>query len=546
MAYSSTPVPIPESKKITFNKQYVLLTLEDVYDPAKKYNVRKKVQIGKKVSDGEMLPNDNYFVYFPSEDHLPEPDPDHDDTQKVGGVALVRGLVDKLSLFEKLSSVFGLDKTEMILDLATYMCLSGTSVMQHFEAWGYEHPLFSDTAVSDCTISRFLGNSISEKDIFEFFKVWTHDLDNEETLYINGDATNMNTDSRGIELAEYGYAKEDKSKKQVNIALAAAVNSLLPLFYDLYPGSYNDISEFPYLLRMAHDLGFENIGFVLDRGYFSRENLRDLHSKGYQMIMMLKGNNRCVREMIRQYGTELKSDWKNWIPAQGVYGKTVYAPLYKGESINYYCHIYYDERMGADQRVDLLEDIKKWEADLIDGIERGVIKADEASRYARYFNLEVDQSSGLVTGYTENTENIKEAMEECGFFVIASSEDKSAEEVILIYRNRDEVEKLFESIKTGLDCRRFRVHSDVSLRSKVFVVFIASIIRSQIYRSMKSVKGNDKKNYTVPAVIKELEKVKVIRQNDGRFVRVRKLTAEQKKLLKAVGVTEKEVDKIVK
>ena len=95
-------------------------------------------------------------------------------------------------------------------------------------------------------------------------------------------------------------------------------------------------------------------------------------------------------------------------------------------------------------------------------------------------------------------------------------------------------------------CKRFRVHSDESLGSKVFIVFIATILRSQIYTRMKKIRDDDKKHFTVPAVIKELDKILAIRQDDDEsFIRNRKLTALQKKILKEFGVTEKDIDKLI-
>lgn len=545
MAYRTNSVPIPEGK-ITYNKSYVLLTLEDKYDPAKKYNVRKKVMIGKKCEDGSMFPNDNYFKYFPSEDSLAEPEEDRCDAQRVGAVSFVNKLIDKLSLYDKLSLVFGDDAARQIVDLAMYMCLSGSSTMQHFTSWGYDHPLYSGSAVSDSTISRFLQDSITDEQIMDFFKEWNQELDTGDTLYINCDPTNMNSDAKGIELVEYGYAKDDPSKPQINIALAAIHETNLPVFYDLYAGSYNDVSEFSFMLRMAKDLGYKNIGFILDRGHFSRENLREINSLGYQTIMMIKDNNLCAEAIIKEYGESLKKDVTKWIPEHKVYGVTIISNLYNGDSTEYHCHLYYSEEAGAYQRISLADILKKYERELARGVKEKSLRDSEAKKYAKYFDLEIDPESKLVTGFRMNINRVNEKLDQCGFFLIASSEKEDAEEVLTIYRERDGVEKLFASIKTGMDCDRFRVHSDERLRSKVFIVFVATILRSQFYNLMKTIKGKDKKHYTVPAAIKELEKVVAIRDNDDSFIRKRKLTSLQKKILKAVGVTEKELDEFIK
>ena len=66
--YFSPPVKVPAvSGKIVRKKQgactYVLFETERVYDPKRRFNVPKRVIIGKLLSDGEddlMLPNVNF------------------------------------------------------------------------------------------------------------------------------------------------------------------------------------------------------------------------------------------------------------------------------------------------------------------------------------------------------------------------------------------------------------------------------------------------------------------------------------------------------
>ena len=71
--YFSTPVKVPAvSGKIVRKKQgactYVLFETERVYDPKRRFNVPKRVIIGKLLSDGEddlMLPNERFLKHFP-------------------------------------------------------------------------------------------------------------------------------------------------------------------------------------------------------------------------------------------------------------------------------------------------------------------------------------------------------------------------------------------------------------------------------------------------------------------------------------------------
>lgn len=83
-----------------------------------------------------------------------------------------------------------------------------------------------------------------------------------------------------------------------------------------------------------------------------------------------------------------------------------------------------------------------------------------------------------------------------------------------------------------------RVHSNEALSSKVFIQFIALILRSRIYTALKE-KMLKKPNYvTVPDTLKELEKIVMIHQLNGVYRLDHAVTATQKTILDAFGLNE--------
>lgn len=48
------------------------------------------------------------------------------------------------------------------------------------------------------------------------------------------------------------------------------VNNREPLFCEKYPGSIVDISQLKLMLNKAQGYGYKKVGFILDRGYFSK------------------------------------------------------------------------------------------------------------------------------------------------------------------------------------------------------------------------------------------------------------------------------------
>ena len=73
---------------------------------------------------------------------------------------------------------------------------------------------------------------------------------------------------------------------------------------------------------------------------------------------------------------------------------------------------------------------------------------------------------------------------------------------------------------------------------------MALIIRNKFYTYLKDQmrKSQKKDNFmTVPAALKELEKIEMIRQSDGNYRLDHAVTATQKKILKAFDMTERNI-----
>ena len=104
---------------------------------------------------------------------------------------------------------------------------------------------------------------------------------------------------------------------------------------------------------------------------------------------------------------------------------------------------------------------------------------------------------------------------------------------------QDRSEKLFRTDKSYLGNKSIQVQSDESVDAKIFIEFVALIIRNKIYTCLKDamLENDNKANYmTVPAAIKELEKIEMIRQLDNRYRLYHAVTANQKTILKGFGI----------
>lgn len=535
----------PKTTKIQSRNgiRYVYQVIGTTYNKEKKYTTDKRVCIGKMIDDEYMIPNEKFNEYYPELVMSEVEAPMFSDTLKVGAIILIERIMKDLQLDQLIESVFE-NKASCIKDIINYMLIDETSVFQYYPDFMYNHPSYEGKIRSDSMISKMLKEDIDEESIKMFLKAWNKMNSGIEEVYISYDSTNMNTCAKGIELAEYGYAKDDDEKTQVNISYVINQENSLPLFYEVYNGSVIDNTQCSYMIEKVKEFGYEKIGVIVDRGYFSKKNIDELRKNDYAFILMVKDNTKSVQEGIAEEGVSLRLNNKYYIPIHRVYGTTIKKRLFEKDKEEVYVHLYYDNVRAEETRNEWLGYVYKMEKELDKKVEEKIVKAEKLERYKKLFKLKYD-GYGYLKSYTRNEEKIQEYTDKLGYFSIITSKEMSAEEALSIYRDRDSIEKMFRSIKSNFDYDKFGVHNDSSLIAKTHMVFMASIVRSVMGQKLKELVMKDKKSYTIPASIRELEKIEVTKNTLGKYIRKYALTSKQKAILKAFELDEKEMDKMI-
>lgn len=166
-------------------------------------------------------------------------------------------------------------------------------------------------------------------------------------------------------------------------------------------------------------------------------------------------------------------------------------------------------------------------------------------KYSKYYYLHYDKSGKVFLMPEEKTSVTERQLNLCGYFVIVTSEKMTAKEALHIYKSRDFSEKAFRGDKSYLGDKSMRTHSMESTSAKIFVEFVAMIIRNKFYTCLadEMKRLGKKPNYmTVPAAIKELEKIELTRQTDNIYRLDHAVTSVQKKILNAFGLTDKNIE----
>ena len=538
-------VKVPTVKgKITRRKKlnvvYIEYEYDRVYDPSRKYTFPKRVTIGK-LSDTDpelMKPNQNFLKYFPDAE-LPESKnrTSRSSCLRVGAYFVLRKLIEECSLKDILGKYFGSRDMGLFLDLAVYSIIAENNAAQYYPDYTYNHPLFTEKMkqYSDSTVSDFL-NSVTDDQSTGFLNTWNESRNYREKIYISYDSTNKNCQVGDIKMVEFGHPKVDMGEPVFNYAVAYDTHNQEPLFYEKYPGSLNAISQLQFMLDKASGYGYKKIGFILDRGYFSCENIQYMDKCGYSFVIMVKGMSALVNELILENKGTFENKRVNNIYEYGVYGKTIRHKLYASDKKERYFHLYHSISKESAERIEIENRINQ----MTQYLKKYQNKVKEfGPGFEKYFNLHYDEKSQAFILPEERCSVVERELDLAGYFCIVTSEKMSAKEAIELYKSRDVSEKLFRGDKSYLGNKSIRVYSEESARAKIFVEFVAMIVRCKMYIKLKEeMKKLDKKlNYmTVPAAIKELEKIEMVRQLDNIYRLDHAVTANQKVILKAFGL----------
>ena len=544
MAKQNMVVEAPPGS-LFYGNGYVYINVESSYDPSVKYTRSKRLCIGKNIDNKTMHANKNYISLF-AKDSLPDA-PARSDLLAMGTPLLLKKAASDSRLDSALLAVFDSDETNLILDLAAYTLSEETDAFQHFPTYGFHTALMSDSVVSDSTISRFLREAIKPSAIQHFLDEWSEQNTGEGRAYLCYDSTNVNCVADGVSLAEMGHAKDDPTKPQINLEYVVRQEDGLPLIYRDYPGSIVDVTQCSDMIETIKALGYHDIVAICDRGYISKDNLTDFDNAGIGFLLLLKACD-ATKELIAKYGKKVRLRSDAYIEEHDLYGLTVRHRLFGNSGPCRYLHIIWSQEIADKGRRSIMKTVSEIEKTLTKMVKKGThLSIQKEKEYGKYFDIEIFPRTRKIKSFERNSKAIDNAIELEGFHVLASSDEITCSEAINAYSKRDCVEKTFRALKTNTGMDTLRGHSNANIDGRFFILFIASILRSIVFHSSRSLRVKDRKNYTVSAIVKELNKIAaVIDYKTGQYDRRYKLTAKQKAMLSCFDLSEYDVDEYAK
>ena len=423
---------------------------------------------------------------------------------------------------------------KQILSIAYYLVLEDQNPLFRFKKWAaiHRHPFGKDIPSQRSTE---LFQSVTEEAKMHFFRL--QGKRRAEKEYWAYDSTSISSRSETLRQVKYGKNKDDDHLPQINLALVFGEKSKLPFYYRKLAGNVPDVKTIQELLRELDVLGYEKIKLVMDRGYYSAENINALFKKHLKFLCGTSSALSFAKDFIREIGSRKDHyEYYNSNLELYVFTKTIAWDYeqerpYKGDVVKeerrMYLHLYFnpdkfsDDGKAFNRRLDTLKN------ELLSSHRVPEHEKD----YRKYFEIKEMPKKGI--SLTVKQDAVDAAHERYGFFVLISNEVKDPVTALSLYRMRDVVEKAFWNVKERLNLRRTMTSSESSLEGKLFVEFVALIYLSYIQKKMEE-KGLFA-TYTLHELLDELDVIECFME-PGKAPIQGEILKKQEQIYRDLGV----------
>jgi transposase len=491
------------------------------WDTAKKQARNKKVCIGKLDKDsGEFIPSKRLN---PAQAAARDPQVTAK-AQIIGPNIILDTITQELKL-DKLLQKCSPEYYQQIKAMAYYLVHQGDA-LSHCETWCDSHVPDIAATLTSQNISDIL-DKISVDTKQTFMARWLEQ--NSEDDHLCYDITSISSYCDSNPYIRHGYNRDGEQLAQLNLAVVFGQNSGLPLYFQEVPGSINDVKTLNNLLKTIKALSSKPLSYVMDKGFYSKNNVDNLFATKSKFIISVPLNNKWLQSAIDDVYTCVDDiNGYQRIDQDVVYVHTRLYP-WGDKRQRCYLHLYYNAITRANA-------VNKFNAALLtykEELESGNTITAHQEAYDEFFIIKATPKLGKTISYNNHTIN-QYVKRYAGFYAILTNSVKDPLKSLQIYRDKDAVEKCFDDLKNHIDMKRLRMHTSKTVHGRLFVQFIALIYMSAIRKKLRDTKLV--KQFTVRELLREMDTITKITYTGKYRGIITELTKSQNKILDALKI----------
>lgn len=486
--------------------------------PQKHQSRQRRRYLGKKDPEtGELIP--------PRQSHSPRHAKDY------GNIYLLRQMAERSGVSAILQQAFPKEAI-LLLALACFE-VSETAPLYLFPQWVETTALTAVKALSSAELTTFtqrLGDMEHERD--EFFRLWIARCGPVPAVVF--DITSLSSYSNLLNEVEWGYNRDHDPLPQVNLGMVSAEHDQLPLYYRVYPGSIRDVSTLPNMASYLDAFALAPTLFVMDRGFYSQANLAALTKQSWTFLMPLPRTTALFKDLLTHHYQTVTALPNTMLFQDELLGHVRAAIPLNLAPVD--AHIYYDPARAQAQAFRFLTPVWKAEYAVQGKTFHHIQKAQKAlnaqvSGAASFFRL--TQTDDNVT-ISRDALALTQRLRPMGFTILlTNSSTLDALHALQWYRQKDVVEKSFDTLKHDLDRHRLRGHSTEAVTGRLFLKFLSLIIHAELTKAMRA--QHLFAHYSLRELLCELKKIRVVEMANGKHV-LTEISKRQQEIFKLLEI----------
>ena len=410
--------------------------------------------------------------------------PNKNKTFPIGSIQTVKHIFEELHLpplFDDLKHC-GHSLSGLVTGLVSYKMTEDLSVSKCHQ-WMTTNPLLLEhlqlSDFGDDALYRCLG--IIGENRHHILSHLLHVLKNEHDVGLDMvfmDWTSSHFEAKTSDLIKYGYSRDHRpDRPQITIGLAQDQHSQLPVGLSIQPGNINDQNHFKITYQEIKPGLRKGSVLVFDAGANGIPNLDLLVTDKMKYLSRMKLNQSDIKHHLDTFN---KTEWTHVITGnkdEQVYGTQLVFPSRTK-------YLYFSQNLHDDTLVNRRKHMEQEYDEALCLCKTIQAKKQPRQKYrnSNHF-LQTHLSYTFPLTGLSREEAIARALQlsitgKEGFFALVSNKNFSLHEALQYYREKDGVEKLFNSMKNELHIRPTRCWTQEAINGSILIVFLAQLVIS--------------------------------------------------------------------
>ncbi len=272
------------------------------------------------------------------------------------------------------------------------------------------------------------------------------------------DSTHVFSKSELLTVNAKGYNPDFDFEKQVRLMYLFSAQTKQPVYYRLINGNITDLKS---MALCVEEMNIQNVIYIGDKGIYSKENIAMMQTQGLQYIIPLQRNNKLI-----DYKPLQEANFKSKLEYFIYQNRIIWYYKYKSEDKNFITFL--DEGLRAKEESDYVARI-----------------ISHPKIYTK------DKFTEKLSGFGTLT------------FIYDIKSDKTPEQIYCAYKQRNEIETIFDAYKNFLKADLMYMQNRYVLEGWLTANFIAMIAYHKLFIRLKDINKLSKHS---PKEIIELSK----------------------------------------